>query len=811
MKPERNDPCPCGSGKKYKKCCGANVSQQPAVAPAVLSGQAVAAFERGDFAASIRLSRQILQTDPSSAQANHILGLSLTQTRQLRPAITHLEKALLREPHNPFLLNNLAFACHGSGDLVAAERYARKAMEADAQLSDAHNNLGQILIDAGKTDAAIAAYRQAVALQPEHAVFHYNLGAALHLHKNERAEAERCYRQALARKQDFAPALSNLGTLLLEEEHWSEARELLERALELTPDDPKTLNSLGLALQRLKDEEGALRCFRRAIEVAAYPPAYSNLGVLLETRGDTEEAINSFRKVLAKHPEMQGVTANLFKLLYRCERYEAAYELVINTPVLDSIRFSFRALYITILQRMCDYDRLAVEWPIAREFFQQRFSELDQGYSDDLRNSTADVLNVLLLPMNYGNSFPETEIFRFHSDWGRLTAAPDEEICVDNKPPVGGRNQRIRIGYMSPDFRNHPVGYFMRHIIGWRDHARFETYCYSNSVTCDSMTDEFQRTADHFIDVSSLSDKELINRIQADGIDILIELAAHTHGSRLLVFSRRPAPVQVAYLGYPNTTGAKYIDYWITDPYAHAAEDEWHTEKLLRLPESFLCFGALQDRPRASRPPAGTNGYLTFGSFNNLRKLSADTIRLWSALMLAVPDSRLLLKDGLLQEKHARTNLLAAFRKQGIGSDRLRFEGRVSSHEAHLDLYNEMDLALDPVPYNGATTTCEALWMGVPVLTLVGTAHRQRVSFSLLKNIGIEETIAFTEREYAAIAQRLAGDLQSLQDLRERVATNVRASILCAPERFTRQFEAALSHVWGEYCSNNGRTAALGH
>jgi len=325
------------------------------------------------------------------------------------------------------------------------------------------------------------------------------------------------------------------------------------------------------------------------------------------------------------------------------------------------------------------------------------------------------------------------------------------------------------------------------------------------------MTDEFQRTADHFIDVSSLSDNELINRIQSDGIDILIELAAHTHGSRLLVFSRHPAPVQVAYLGYPNTTGAKYIDYWITDPYAHAVEDEWHTEKLLQLPESFLCFGALEDRPRTNRPPAVTNGYLTFGSFNNLRKLSADTIRLWSALMLAVPDSRLLLKDGLLQEKHARTNLLAAFRRQGIGSDRLRFEARVASHEAHLDLYNEMDLALDPVPYNGTTTTCEALWMGVPVLTLVGSAHRQRVSFSLLKNIGIEETIAFTEREYAAIAQRLAGDLQALQDLRERVATNVRASILCAPERFTRQFEAGLSRVWDEYCLSNGRPAAVGH
>jgi len=813
MKPERNDPCPCGSGKKYKKCCGANASPQPVAAPVDLAGQAAAAFERGDFATSIRISQQILETDPSNPKANHILGLSLLQTRQLPSAITHLEKALRREPHNPFLLNNLAFACHANGDLAAAERYARKALKADAQLSDAHNNLGQILVDAGKYDAAIAAYRRAVALQPENPVFLYNLGAALHLHKQERTEAERCYRQALVRKPDFAPALSNLGALLLEldEEHWSEALELLERALMLMPDDPKTLNSLGLAHQRLKNDEVALTFFRRAIAVADYPPAYSNLGVLLEKRGETEEAIATFRKVLARHPDMQGAATNLFKLLYVGDRYEESYELAITTPVLDSIRLAFRALFITILQRMCDHDRMAAEWPIARDFFRQRFSELDQKDSDDLRNVTADFLNVLLLPMNYGNSFSESEIFRYHAEWGRLTTVPDGEVRTGKRQPVGKGQERLRIGYMSPDFRHHPVGYFMRHILASHDHARFETYCYSNNGFRDELTDEFQRTADHFVDVSGLSDDDLVNRIQSDGVDILVELAAHTHGSRLLIFARRPAPLQVAYLGYPNTTGAKYIDYWITDPHAHAAEDEWHTEQLLRLPESFLCFGALEDRPRISRPPAAANGYLTFGSFNNLRKLSADTIRLWASLLHAVPRTHLLLKDGLLQGEHAHANILAAFRKQGIGADRLQLVGRTPSREAHFDLYNEVDIALDPVPYNGTTTTCEALWMGVPVLTLVGSAHRQRVSYSLLKNIGVEETIAFTEAEYAAIAHRLSGDLQSLHELRERVATKVRASILCDPERFTRQFEAALCGAWDDCCSNIGRPAAAGN
>ena len=803
MKPDRNDPCPCGSGKKYKKCCGANMPLQAALVPGELASQAAAAFQRGDFSVSKELARKLLQTDPSNAQANHILGLSLMQTRQLRPAITHLEKALRQEPFNPFLLNNLAFACHGAGNLVMAESYARKALEIDAQLPDAYNNLGQILVDTGQIDDAIAAYHTAVTLQPNSAVFHYNLGAALHLHKKDRAAAEHSYRQAIARNQDFTAALSNLGTLMLDEERWSEAKVFLERALALSPGDSKTLNSLGLAQLSLKDEEGALSSFKKAIELSEYPAAYGNLGVLLENRGDNEGAVKAYRHILNKYPNMRDVTVNLFKLLYRSNRYEEAYELAITTPVLDSIRLGLRSMFVSVLQGVCDHTRMANEWAVTRNYFEIQLQNIARKAVHDEIMVTADMLNIMLLPMNYGGSYPEPQIYQYHVEWGRLTQLVTRPEDCANLPPQTTETGRIRLAYLSADFRNHPVGFFMRQIIAAHDHLNFEVFCYFIGTCGDDLTEMFRNSADHFIEVGELKDSELAERIRADRIDVLIDLSSHTLHGRLQVLARRLAPVQIQFLGYPNTSGASFVDYWITDPYAHAQSDVLHSEKLLRLPESFLCFGSFEERPLLTDTPAVATGYFTFGSFNNLRKLSAETVDLWATLLRAMPNSRLLLKDRLFEGKFARANVIAAFSARGIGRERLRLELPVTERTQHLDQYNKMDIALDPVPYNGTTTSCEALWMGVPLLTLVGQSHRQRVSYSLLKNIGVEDTIAWSVDDYVGIAKQLAKDLPALSELRQRIARSIRGSILCDAPRYTSQFETTLRNIWAKHNSQN--------
>jgi predicted O-linked N-acetylglucosamine transferase (SPINDLY family) len=250
------------------------------------------------------------------------------------------------------------------------------------------------------------------------------------------------------------------------------------------------------------------------------------------------------------------------------------------------------------------------------------------------------------------------------------------------------------------------------------------------------------------------------------------------------------------YLGYPHSSGASFIDYWLTDPYAHAEDDRMHTERFLRLPESFLCFGSFEDRPRAALPPAAHKRYVTFASFNNLAKLSPTTVGLWARILQRVPRSRLLMKNGSLKNGRARANVEAAFQAHGIDRDRLELRGPVADRAEHLDQYaRDVDIALDPMPYNGTTTTAEALWMGVPVVTLVGRSHRQRVSYSMLRNIGVEDTIAHDQDQYVAIAADLACDLAALERLRSRVAVAVRQSVLCDPARFTQQLDDVLWRV----------------
>ena len=777
MQPGRNDPCPCGSGRKYKKCCGAVPASVVTEIPA-LRARAKAAFESGDLNHAVSYGLQVLRAAPADFEARHVLGLSYLRLGRIEEAAEQLEQATRLDPKNPFVLSNLALAYQRLGRLDDAERRAREALALDPTLADAHNNLAQILSAKGQGEAAVASYRRAIALAPGNALFHFNLGVALQPLPTDIHEVETCYRQALALDPRFAPAMSNLGLLYLREQRLDEAWGLLTRAQAASPDDPQIMTSLGLVLQKRKQYEEAMGWFRRAIEIADYLPAYSSLAVVLENTGEIDAAIDTYRRILARDADHPRIMVNLFRAFIQYARYEEGYRFFISTSVKRHLSPSEWSAVIGLLQQACDHARIPEVWPIL-------FSALDAGAL-----KKAD-FNSLLLPLNYDDSLSEAEIMRCHAAWGELAARDAGFVGAPRLAAANGG--RLRVGYLSPDFGNHPVGFFIRNIIAHHDRAGFEVFCYSNRNIRDGVTEAIARSSDRFITVRDLEDAELAQRIRADGIQVLVDLAGHTVHSRLEVLARRPAPVQIMYLGYPNTSGAEFIDYWITDPYAHAESDNLHTERLLRLPECFLCFGGFEEQTPGATPPATRHGHATFGSFNNLAKLSPTTVRLWAKVLQAVPGARLLLKAKGLESEAACENVVTAFRAHGVGRDRLELRGPVVDRHAHLIQYrDEVDIALDPASYNGTTTTCEALWMGVPVVTLVGPAHRQRVSYSILKNIGIEDTVAYTEEQYVSIAAGLARDLDVLARLRERVAAAVRASILCDPPRFTRQFEDAL-------------------
>ncbi|RMH51330.1 MAG: glycosyltransferase [Zetaproteobacteria bacterium] len=388
----------------------------------------------------------------------------------------------------------------------------------------------------------------------------------------------------------------------------------------------------------------------------------------------------------------------------------------------------------------------------------------------------------------------------------RITARKaHEEFQRFSLPPIDADGEqmrvrgRLKIGYLSADFRSHPVGYFMYSILSEHDRSRFEIYCYSCARQQDENTRQMRRVCDHFIDVVRLNSVEIAGRIRRDGIHLLVDLGGYTTNSQLSALLFRPAPVQVSYLGYPNTTGMDEVDFRISDPYVDTPEGTIYSEELLVMPKSFLCFGMRSRAERRGDAPAERNGYVTFGSFNAVRKYTPQVIAVWSRILRAVPGSRLLIK-AFWMDAMVRENIMREFARHGIGEERIENLPFAEDYDAHMACYNRVDIALDTFPYSGTTTTCEALWMGVPVVTLVGSAHQQRVSYSILKNVGFEETICHSEEEYVATAVRLAGNPAGLSALRPMLHTLFAYSPVAQPASMVPDLE----ELYLEGCRRKG-------
>jgi predicted O-linked N-acetylglucosamine transferase (SPINDLY family) len=338
------------------------------------------------------------------------------------------------------------------------------------------------------------------------------------------------------------------------------------------------------------------------------------------------------------------------------------------------------------------------------------------------------------------------------------------------------------------------VAYFFEPLLKSHDREKFEIFCYSDVKSSDSVTERLEHEADCWRAIAWKKDGAVIKQIEADNIDILVDLAGHTAGNRLPVFARKPAPIQVSWLGYPNTTGLESIDYRFTDAVADpfGRDDDYYSEELYRLPGCFLCYGPHENAPAVSESPSVENSIVTFGSFNNLSKITPEVINAWSKILLRVEDARLVLKFKSFNDEHVRGRYSAMFTEGGISSDKIDFLSYVPGKADHLSLYNKIDIALDPFPYNGTTTTCEALWMGVPVVALAGDRHASRVGASILNAVGLDETLVANDIEsYIDNAVALAADRGALQELRVGLRQKMQDSPLCNAEDFTGRIEEA--------------------
>jgi predicted O-linked N-acetylglucosamine transferase (SPINDLY family) len=419
------------------------------------------------------------------------------------------------------------------------------------------------------------------------------------------------------------------------------------------------------------------------------------------------------------------------------------------------------------------------------------------------------VITNYCVALNYADNVQPEELRQAHAHYGQVLGAipfppgvtPMQRAQFPNKRDP---EKRLRVGILSSDLFDHSVAYFVRPFLAQRDRAKVEYILYSAGPRQDEITRRLQEQSDGWRDASRMNDAQLIGQARQDALDILIELSGQTQRNRLMAVRLRGAPVQATYIGYPNTTGLRSVDYRfvdsITDP---AGAEAQAVEKLVRLDPCFLCYWPREDAPVPGPAPALRNGYITFGSFNSIKKLAPSVIRCWCRLLQQVPDSRLILKSAGFNSERACQYLDSVFDEFKIAEDRVELRDRVDSKSGHLSAYDEMDIALDTFPYNGTTTTCEALWMGVPVVTMAGKLHAGRVGASLLSAVGLPELVGQGEDDYVRIAAGLAADQDRLADLRRGMRERVAGSALCDAKAFAERFEGALRGIWKSFCAAN--------
>jgi predicted O-linked N-acetylglucosamine transferase (SPINDLY family) len=713
---------------------------------------AIRKHEAGDFSGAAALYRQVLAAQPKHADAMHLLGVVAYQSRDLSAASDLIAQALAIKPQCPEYLGNM----------------------------------GLVLMAAGRLDEAIAAYRRAIELKPGFGEALSNLAEAL-LAKGDLDSAAVAAREALKTRRDMATAVAVLGNALLRKKDLNGAVDAFRQAAALNPNDSRTQYNLGVAMQARGDYTGAIESYQRAIALRPdYVQGYNNLGGAFQATGRNDEAIAAFEKAILIRPEYLPAQNNLCVTLTAANRFDEAASaarraLAMKPDWVDGLLRLGYALRCTGKLR---------EGAAAY----QRAVELEP------QNPVADSSRVYA--MHFDPRVDAKAILCEHLLWDQRHAAP---LRKDWWPHENNRdaNRRIRIGYVSPDFRHHCQALFMLPVLKNHDREAVEVYCYSSVGVADEMTARSQGHSDAWRSVTGVSDAALAEMIRADEIDLLVDLTMHMGGGRPLLFARKPAPVQATWLAYPGTTGLSAMDYRLTDPHLDpkGMYDDCYAEKSLRLADTFWCYDpvAVETSDKSFRVSAGLvekNGLITFGCLNNFFKINETVLELWARVLRAVKGSRILI---LSPEGSARQWSSEALTEHGVEADRIEFVPR-QPHTGYLELFNRIDISLDTFPYNGHTTSLDSMWMGVPVVTRVGQTVVGRAGLSQCRNLGLPELVADSDDDFVRIATELAGDSAQLAALRKTLRDRMAASPLLDAPRFCRNLESAYRRMWRDWC-----------
>jgi predicted O-linked N-acetylglucosamine transferase (SPINDLY family) len=633
---------------------------------------------------------------------------------------------------------------------------------------------------AGRHQEAEIGLRQLIDATPADALLHAELGAVL-AHANKLAEAEASYREALRLQPGFGVVHHNLGNALRDMGRLEEAEASYRRAAELMPEVPEVHYNRGIALRMLGRLYESERSYAAALACRPdFAEAHNNRGVVLADLGRWEEAEQSYQLALAARPDHAIAYSNLGNAQRQQGRIEEA-----ERSYREALRLNpgLAAAHNHLANALRDLGRLE-----DAERSYRRALELNPGAVNTHSN--------LLFLLNYLPERSAQAIFSEHRAYGQRFARVPNGVRHPNRPDPA---RQLRVGYLSGDLRDHAVSYFLEPVLAGHKRGRCEIVCYQNNLRGDHVTERLKRLAHLWQEVAHLDDAALDSLIRRDRIDILVDLAGHTAQNRLPVFARRPAPLQATWLGYLNTTGLSAIDYRITDAVASPPGplDALHSEQLIRLPGSQWCYQPPTESPEVAPRERGAGSGILFGVFTTPPKVNDRMIGLWREALDRVPGSRLLVVFAIVST--VPSQLQERFHRLGIGPERLSMLGS-QNFERYLELHRSVDLMLDTAPYTGGTTTCHALWMGVPIVTLTGETATSRGGASLLRAAGLDELVADTSSHYVDLAARLASDRGRLDALRKGLRSQMSRSPLMDSSRFVVNLEVAYGEMWRRWC-----------
>jgi len=742
-------------------------------------------YQQRDPAAAVDLIRKATTIQPGQADFHTNLGLALAATGRLDEAIAEYQAAISLRPNLAAAHNHLSLALAGKGQIQEAIAALERAIKISPREARSHCNLALALLQQGRQDAAIASFQKTVELDPRFADAWHHLGMTL-LARGKGPDAEdavAALKRAQRLRPGYEPTLNQLMDLLRQRSRFAEAIECAQSALAVGPDSVDAVLNLSLATTDAGDLDQALTLAEKAVKLGPNDArAYLALGHARAARKELDQSIAAYEKAIAIDPGFVNVYSCLSTALRQAGRVDDAIDVCRRSV---AVRPDVAAGHANLGVLLCDIGDVDGAMASVRTAMK-------------LNPNAPGPYTGLAMVINYQAGAEQSQIRAAAGEFDERFARP---LATTIQPHGNDRSpdRRLRIGYVSADFYTHIIGRIALPIFRAHNRSDFEVFVYSNVKTPDRFTQEIRNCADVWREIRPLSDERVADLIRADKIDILIDLAVHTIDHRLLVFARKPAPVQVTHLGYPGTTGMTAMDYRLTDvnldpPGEH---DDWYVEKSHRLPHTFWCYEEIRPSPDVNPLPATTNGHVTFGCLNVIHKSNTSSLARWARVMAAVAGSRLVM---LAPVGSARARVIEFMASQGIESSRIEFVGR-QDPMPYLSTYHRIDIGLDTLPYNGHTTSLDSYWMGIPVVTQVGATVVGRAGLSQLSNLGLTELVAQNDEEFVRIAVELAADLPRLAALRGELRQRMRNSPLMNARACTAEIEDAYRQMWKQWCA----------